>query len=150
MIHCEFTLASFLSFPKSSQYSSFWASYMMRFFPGWPSHQSLGEYCFSMLLVFLLAFTVEFCSNIDPINIKRRSHRLKIKGLLLDAALHGLRMFMAYLLIISVITTDFMFLLAALTGHTAGNFITTLFEHHIEQTMTAPAPINTSCPATEV
>lgn len=146
MIFCKFTLptissppniADTSSSPKSPQFSNFWISYMTTFFPGWPNHQSLGEYFFSLFLVFLLAFTTEFCSNNYPFkfNIKQQSYRLK--GLLSDAVLHGLRMFMAYLLIISVITTDFVFLLVALAGHTAGSLIIKLYEYNIDQAVEA-------------
>ncbi|KAI5682626.1 hypothetical protein M9H77_03854 [Catharanthus roseus] len=114
-----------------SPYSSFWMSYMMRFFPGWPNHQNLCDYCFSLFLVFLLAFTAEFCS-FYPIMMNQRQNYVKV--LLKDSGLYGLRMFMTYLLIVSVITTDFVFFLVAVAGHIIGNFIAK-FNHqfHIEQ-----------------
>ncbi|CDP06548.1 unnamed protein product [Coffea canephora] len=156
MIHRKFQLASSLpsllgasSPPESPQYSSFWISYMMQFYPGWPNHQSLGECIFSMFLVFLLAFTTEICSTSnDPISIKQQCRRRRhdVRGLLLDAGLHGLRMFMAYLVMISVITGDFLFLLVALAGHTAGCLFTKLFEYQIEQTIAEPRSKQASKP----
>lgn len=107
---------------------SFWIWYMMRFFPGWPNNQSSCDYCFSLFLVFLLAFTAEFCS-IYLIMIRQKKNSY-LKSLLNNAGLHGLRMFMTYLLIVSIITTDFVYFLVAVAGHTAGNFTTKLYEYH--------------------
>ncbi|GFP86280.1 hypothetical protein PHJA_000771800 [Phtheirospermum japonicum] len=114
-----------MGFPS---FSSFWNLYLMRLFPGWPDHQTPCDYCFSLLLVFLLTFTAEFCSKY-PIS-QQNDGRVAVLG---GAALRGLKMFMTYLAIIAIIATDFVFFLAAVAGHAAGNLVAGLYEYHIEQ-----------------
>ncbi|KAI3474154.1 hypothetical protein Pfo_028942 [Paulownia fortunei] len=116
-----------MGFPVPS-FSSFWNSYLMRLFPGWPDHQTLCDYCFSLLLVFLLTFTAEFCSKypISPQNDRRLAA-------LSGAALRALKMFMTYLAIIAIMATDFVFFLVAVGGHAVGSFVAGLYQYHIEQ-----------------
>ncbi|KAL8526806.1 hypothetical protein ACS0TY_015867 [Phlomoides rotata] len=109
-------------------FSSFWSWYLMRLFPGWPDHQTLSDYCFSLFLVFFLTFTAEFCSKF-PIN-PRNDRRVVMLG---GAALQGLRMFMTYLAIVAIMATDFVFFLAAVGGHAVGNLVVGLYQYHIEQ-----------------
>ncbi|KAL8039288.1 hypothetical protein ABFX02_10G025600 [Erythranthe guttata] len=116
-----------MGFPS---FSSFWNSYLMKLLPGWPEYQTLSEYYFSILLVFLLTFTAEFCSNYP---ISRQSDDRRVMALGGAAALRGLKMFMTYLAIIAILATDFVFLLAAVGGHAAGKFAAGLYQYHIEQ-----------------
>lgn len=112
--------------------SNFWNSYIMRLFPGWPDHQNLTDYCFSIFLVFLLAFTAEFCS-LYPIQKQIDS---KV-ALLNHAGMRTLKMFMFYLAVVAVITTDFVFFLAAVAGHGVGNCVGKMYQFQIEQAMAA-------------
>lgn len=109
----------------------FWNSYLMRLFPGWPEFQTLYNYCFSLLLLFSLTFTAEFCSNY-PIKSHRR---LVVLGG--AATLRALKMFMTYLAIIAIMATDFVSLLVAVGGHAAGNFVAGLYQYHIEEAESA-------------
>ncbi|KAH6829603.1 hypothetical protein C2S53_012516 [Perilla frutescens var. hirtella] len=99
----------------------------MRLFPGWPDHQSPCEYCFSLLLVFLLTFTAEFCSNYP---ISRQTDRRQ--AALGAAALRALQMFMTYLAVIAIMATDFVFFGAAVGGHAAGNLVSGFYQYQIE------------------
>ncbi|KAL6574663.1 hypothetical protein OROMI_011948 [Orobanche minor] len=117
-----------MEFPSSS---NSWNSYLMRLFPGWPEHQTPFDYSFSLLLVFLLTFTAEFCSRYRIIICQIKNDRRA--AALGAAALRALNMFMTYLAIIAIMATDFMFLLVAVGGHVAGNFVVGLYEYHIEQ-----------------
>ncbi|KAL2485165.1 Uncharacterized protein Adt_29921 [Abeliophyllum distichum] len=119
---------NFPGFPPSN----FWNTYVMRLFPGWPDHQTLTDYYFSLFLVFLLAFTVEFCS-LYPIQKQIDS---KV-ALLNHAGMRALEMFMSYLAVVAIITTDFVFFLAAVAGHGVGNFVGKLYQYQIEQAMAA-------------
>ncbi|MCD9645722.1 hypothetical protein HAX54_034859 [Datura stramonium] len=112
--------------------SSYWKSYVMRLFPGSPDFEThqMG-YCFSLCLIFLLAFMFEFCS-LDNFATKKLEERIP-QILLVDAGFHGLRMFMSYLVIISIITTDFRFLLVAVSGHAVGNFVCKIYQYHSDQ-----------------
>ncbi|CAI9761992.1 unnamed protein product [Fraxinus pennsylvanica] len=112
--------------------SNFWNSYIMRLFPGWPDHQTLADYGFSLFLVFLLAFTAEFCS-LYPI----QKHIDSKVALLNHAGMRALKMFMSYLAVVAVITTDFVFFLAAVAGHGVGNFVGKMYQYQIEEAMAA-------------
>nr|GMD43405.1 copper transporter 6-like [Ipomoea batatas] len=99
------------SHPESQCLSlNYWLSYAMRFLPGWPEFEAPGSYWLSLSLLFLLAFSAEFCSLMSSI----KKQEMGLKSLLYDAGVHALRVFMAYLVIISIITTDFSFFLAAI------------------------------------
>ncbi|KAL1549177.1 copper transporter 4-like [Salvia divinorum] len=117
---------------ESSSFSSFWNWYLMRLLPGWPHYQSPYDYGFSLLLVFLLTFTAEFCSNY-PVS-RRSDPRVAALG---GAALRALQMFMTYLAIIAIMATDFVFFAAAVAGHAAGNFVASLYQYHIEEVESA-------------
>lgn len=99
----------------------------MILFPGWPDHQSLYDYYFSLLLVFLLTFTAEFCSNY-PLS-RHNDRRMAVLG---GAALRALQMFMTYLAIVAILATDFVFFTAAVGGHAVGNLVAGLYQYHIE------------------
>lgn len=124
------------SYPGSSSLSH-WMSYLMRFFPGWPEFEAPGSYCLSISLLFLLAFAAEFCSLMMS-SIKKQE--MGLKSLLYDAGLHALRVFMAYLIIISIIATDFSFFLAAVFGHAAGHLASELYQCYLDQEMNRHLP----------
>lgn len=134
------SLGSFLLIgPNSSketfESSSYWKSYVMRLFPRSPDFetQQMGYYCFSLCLIFSLAFMSEFCClyNFTMKKLEERSP----KWFLLDAGFHGLRMFMSYLVIISIITTDFRVFLVAVSGHAVGNFVCKIYQYHSDQSV---------------
>ncbi|KAK4419002.1 hypothetical protein Salat_2313000 [Sesamum alatum] len=102
----------------------------MRLFPGWPDHQTPCTYCFSLLLVFLLTFTAEFCSKYPVISPQNDRRLAALSG---AAALRGLKMFMIYLAIIAIMATDFVFFLVAVGGHAVGDFVAGVCQYHIEQ-----------------
>ncbi|XP_019186498.1 PREDICTED: copper transporter 4-like [Ipomoea nil] len=108
----------------------------MRFFPGWPEFEAPGSYWLSLCLLFLLAFSAEFCSLMSRI----KKQEMGLKSLLYDAGVHALRVFMAYLVIISIITTDFSFFLAAVFGHGAGHLASELYQCHMDQEMNTRLP----------
>nr|GMD40136.1 copper transporter 1-like [Ipomoea batatas] len=129
------------SHPESQCLSlNYWLSYAMRFFPGWPEFEAPGSYWLSLCLLFLLAFSAEFCSLMSSI----KKQEMGLKSLLYDAGVHALRVFMAYLVIISIITTDFSFFLAAIFGHGAGHLASQLYQWHMDQEMM----MNTHLPGT--
>lgn len=100
--------------------------------PNNSSHEiSQMDYCLSFCLIFLLAFTSELCClyNFTMKKFEEKSN----KCCLLDAGFHCLRMFMSYLVIISIITNDFRFLLMAVSGHFVGNFARKIYQYYNKQ-----------------
>lgn len=118
--------------------SSYWISYVKRQFPGLPDSETKWCFCFLVSLLFLLALMSEFCS-LYPFTMKKEE-RSGLKVLLQETGFHGLRMFMTYLVIIFIITTDFRFFLVAVSGHATGRFVCKVYQYHIDQAMSIDPP----------
>ncbi|KAJ8533930.1 hypothetical protein K7X08_007254 [Anisodus acutangulus] len=123
---------------QSSVSSSYWISYTKKQFQGWPDCEiTKGGCLFPVYLIFLLALISEFCS-LYPFSTKKEEKGLKV--LVQESAFHGLRMFMTYLVVIFIITTDFRFFLVAVTGHAAGRFVCKVYQYHNDQEMSTESP----------
>lgn len=137
------SLSYFITYPntsiiQSSVSSSYWISYTKTQFPRWPDCEiTKGGCLFALCLIFLLAFMSEFCS-FYPFTTKKDEKDLKV--LLKETGFHGLRMFMTYLVVIFIVTTDFRFFLVAVTGHAVGRFVCKVYQFHADQEMSNESP----------
>lgn len=87
-------------------------------FPEWPGH-SLGMYLVALLFVFLLAVAVEFLSTLPP--VKPGSNH--VIGALRHSVVYSLRMGLAYLVMLSVMSFNLGVFVAAVVGHGVGFFM---------------------------
>lgn len=123
---------------QSSLSSSYWISYTKTQFQGWSDCEiTIGGCLFPVCLIFLIAFMSEFCS-LCSFTTKKEQRGLKV--LLQESGFHGLRMFMTYLVVIFIITTDFRFFLVAVAGHAAGRFACKVYQFHNDQEMSTESP----------
>ncbi|GAA0148913.1 hypothetical protein LIER_08224 [Lithospermum erythrorhizon] len=118
--------------PRSvnQQHSSYWASYLMTFFQGWPMIQEFSSYCFSICLVFFLGFAVEICSVLRT----KQPPRGVFRAYIWDSLIHGTRMCLGYLIIVAIVSTDYSFLVAAALGHAIGNFMVNVYQYYSNKT----------------
>ncbi|KAG5582837.1 hypothetical protein H5410_053464 [Solanum commersonii] len=123
---------------QSSLSSSYWISYTKTQFPGWSDcEMTKGGCLFPVCLIFLMAFMSEFCSMYS-FSTKKQQRGLKV--LLQESGFHGLRMFMTYLVVVFIATTDFRFFLVAVVGHAAGRFVCKVYQFHNDQEMSIELP----------
>ncbi|KAL7169740.1 hypothetical protein ACSBR2_034722 [Camellia fascicularis] len=97
--------------------SFYWGKDVIVLFQGWPN-DSLGMYILALFFVFLLAAATEVLSI---------SHTVKpgkspmISGLT-QAFVHALRMALAYMVMLSVMSFNLGIFIVAVVGHTVGFF----------------------------
>ncbi|KAF8396821.1 hypothetical protein HHK36_018454 [Tetracentron sinense] len=96
----------------------FWGKNVEILFPGWPE-KNLGMYILALFFVFLLALAVEILSFSHA--VKPGSNPTKTG--LTQAAIHALRMGLAYLVMLSVMSFNAGIFLVAVAGHAVGSFI---------------------------
>lgn len=97
----------------------YWGRDAIVLFSGWPGH-SVGWYIVALLLVFLLAVVVELLSALPP--AKPGPSRVA-GGRLRNAAVHLLRIGLAYLLMLSVMSFNLGVFIVAVVGHGVGFLI---------------------------
>ncbi|KAL3329691.1 hypothetical protein AABB24_033844, partial [Solanum stoloniferum] len=94
----------------------FWGENAEILFSGWPGYNNIGMYVFALFVVFLLAFFVEWLSHSNYI---KESANHVATGLI-QTALYGIRIGLAYLVMLSVMSFNGGIFLAAIAGHTLG------------------------------
>ncbi|GER57236.1 copper transporter [Striga asiatica] len=94
--------------------SFFWGKHVTILFDGWPG--GLGMYVLALAAVFLLAAAVEMLPAAAV--SKQRG-----KPAAASAAVHGLRMGLAYLVMLSVMSFNVGVFAAAVAGHAAGRLV---------------------------
>ncbi|RWR81570.1 copper transporter 1-like protein [Cinnamomum micranthum f. kanehirae] len=96
----------------------FWGKDVDMLFSGWPG-RSLGMYLLALFFVFALAVMVEWLSHSRF--FKQGSNRV-VSGLA-KTFLHAVRMGLAYLVMLAVMSFNVGVLIAAIIGHAIGFFI---------------------------
>lgn len=99
--------------------SLFWGKDVIVLFQGWPGN-SLGMYILATIFVLFMAFVVEVLS-ISPSFKPGRSWSPLITSLIHSGA-YALRMALAYMVMLSVMTFNIGIFIAAVVGHTVGRF----------------------------
>ncbi|CAA0810907.1 Copper transporter 6 [Striga hermonthica] len=95
--------------------SFFWGKHVTILFDGWPG--CLGMYVLALMAVLLLAATVEMLPA-AAVSKQRGKAAAAVSG-----AVHGLRMCLAYLVMLSVMSFNVGVFAAAVAGHAAGRLV---------------------------
>lgn len=103
---------------KMMHMTFFWGKDVDVLFSGWPGHD-LGMYLLALFFVFGLAVMVEWLSGSRF--IKPGSNRV-LSGLA-QTGLHAVRMGLAYLVMLAVMSFNVGVLIAAIVGHALGFFV---------------------------
>lgn len=101
-----------------TQLTFFWGNKTEIIFSGWPG-QSFKSYMLALVSVFALGFVVEWLSHTKFI----KSSADNISAGLVQTAMYAIRVGLAYLLMLAVMSFDVGVLLAAVAGYTVGFFI---------------------------
>ncbi|KAK6943571.1 Ctr copper transporter [Dillenia turbinata] len=99
--------------------SFYWGKSVLILFQNWPNG-SLGMYILALLFVFVLATAVEILS-VSPI-IKQGRNSPLIGGLS-HAFVYGIRMGLAYMVMLSVMSYNLGIFVVAVVGHSFGSFV---------------------------
>ncbi|XP_019159732.1 PREDICTED: copper transporter 6-like [Ipomoea nil] len=94
----------------------FWGRNTVVLFSGWPGYDNLGMYVFSLVVVFALAVLVEWLSNCNY--IKDGANRAAAG--ILQTAMYGLRIGLANMLMLAVMSFNGGIFLMAVAGHALG------------------------------
>ncbi|XP_042465302.1 copper transporter 6-like [Zingiber officinale] len=103
--------------------SFFWGSHVQILFAGWPGDRGLGMYILALLAVFATAALVDALSLAIQNLSKRRFGPRRVSMALLIAAVHALRVGLAYLVMLAVMSFNIGVLIAAIAGHAVGSLI---------------------------
>lgn len=117
MNHHEHDDANMMGMQMHSSF--YWGKDAIILFSGWPN-KSLGMYVLAVFSVFLLAVVIELLSA-SPATI--RTERNPMAAAFKLAVVHGFRMGLAYLVMLSLMSFNLGILIAALAGHAVGFFI---------------------------
>ncbi|KAE8691777.1 Copper transporter 6 [Hibiscus syriacus] len=115
----------------------FWGSDAQILFSGWPG-TSTGMYVLALIVVFVLAFTSEFVSNCRLLKPGSDNH---VTAGLVQTLLHALRVGLAYLVMLAIMSFNGGVFLAAVSGHLLG-FL--LFGSQVFNKSSADVPAKTS------
>ncbi|KAK8488834.1 hypothetical protein V6N13_000920 [Hibiscus sabdariffa] len=94
----------------------FWGTDALILFSGWPGTSS-GMYVLALFVVFLLAFAAEFLSHSQLMNPGSASH---VTAGLVQTLLHALRVGLAYLVMLAIMSFNGGVFLVAVAGHSLG------------------------------
>ncbi|PIN08266.1 Copper transporter [Handroanthus impetiginosus] len=98
----------------------YWGKDVIVLFAGWPGSGRLGMYILALLTVFVLAAAAEILS----VGLRLKPRGLgPLTGALIQAAVYGFRMGLAYLVMLSVMSFNIGVFVAAVAGHAVGFFV---------------------------
>ncbi|KAI3806582.1 hypothetical protein L1987_22491 [Smallanthus sonchifolius] len=96
----------------------FWGKDVVMLFNDWPNGK-LGMYILALALVFVVAIAIEFLTDCRAINTRASP---VIRGLA-QASVYGLRMALAYLVMLSVMSYNIGVFIVVVVGHAFGYFL---------------------------
>ncbi|CAA2984065.1 copper transporter 6-like [Olea europaea subsp. europaea] len=96
----------------------FWGKNTEILFHGWPGYNNSGMYALALVVVFLLAVMVEWLSHCNY--VKETSNRLAAG--LLQTLMYAIRIGLAYMVMLAVMSFNGGVFLVAIAGHTVGFF----------------------------
>ncbi|XP_073145942.1 copper transporter 6-like [Henckelia pumila] len=99
----------------------FWGKNAEILFDGWPGYDRLGMYILALAVVFLLALFVEWLSHCRILR-ESSGHGGAAAGLV-QTAVHALRIGLAYLVMLAVMSFNGGVFLVAVAGHALGFFL---------------------------
>ncbi|CAN4102264.1 unnamed protein product [Withania somnifera] len=94
----------------------FWGKNMEILFSGWPGYDNLNMYILALVIVFFLAALLEFLSHSSYINENTDS----VTAGFLQTTLYGLRIGLAYVVMLAVMSYNGGVFLVAIVGHSLG------------------------------
>ncbi|CAK9147420.1 unnamed protein product [Ilex paraguariensis] len=94
----------------------FWGKNAEILFSGWPGSDNLGMYVLALVFIFVLALIVEWLSHCKL--IKEGSNH--VAAGLVQTLMYGLRIGLAYMVMLAVMSFNAGVFLAAVAGHTLG------------------------------
>ncbi|CAA2969649.1 copper transporter 6-like [Olea europaea var. sylvestris] len=97
----------------------FWGENTEILFSGWPGYNNSGMYALALVVVFLLAVIVEWLSHC---NYTREGSNRLVAGLL-QTLIYAIRVGLAYMVMLAVMSFNAGVFLVAIAGHTVGFFI---------------------------
>ncbi|XP_055831258.1 copper transporter 1-like [Solanum dulcamara] len=95
----------------------FWGKNTEILFSDWPGYDNLGMYILALVIVFFVAIFVEFLSHSNYINKSNVDH---MTAGLLQTTLYGLRIGLAYVVMLAVMSFNGGVFLVAIVGHSLG------------------------------
>ncbi|KAL3365213.1 hypothetical protein AABB24_010393 [Solanum stoloniferum] len=96
----------------------FWGKTTEILFSGWPGYDNLGMYILALVVVFFMAVFVEFLSQSNYINKSNVDDHVTFG--LLQTILYGLRIGLAYVVMLAVMSFNGGVFLVAIVGHSLG------------------------------
>ncbi|KAJ3676695.1 hypothetical protein LUZ60_004107 [Juncus effusus] len=94
----------------------FWGNQVLILFPGWPGNAGIRMYLVSLLFVFCLAALAEVLSAVST----RLASRSSASVAILLSVMHALRVGVAYLVMLAVMSFNVGVFLVAVAGHALG------------------------------
>ncbi|PWA49738.1 Ctr copper transporter [Artemisia annua] len=96
----------------------FWGKDLVMLFDNWPNGK-LGMYILALFFVFVIAVLIELLSDFPTIKTGTRP----IVGALAQASVYGLRMVLAYFVMLSVMSYNVGVFIFVVVGHVVGFFL---------------------------
>lgn len=100
----------------------FWGKNAEILFDGWPGYDNLGMYVLALVVIFFLAVIIEWFSNCNILKENPSSHRSAAAAGLLQTLMYAVRIGLAYLVMLAVMSFNAGVFLVAIAGHAIGFF----------------------------